>query len=61
MTNLERIKQMLENENDHHGVVLYICDDICAKVGCDRCPCTDRCSDGHNGIEDYLMEEVNDG
>lgn len=58
MTNLERIKRIFERENDHHDVVRYICDDIHFKVGCDRCPCSDRCSRDHNGIEDYLMEEV---
>lgn len=36
-----------------------ICDAISEKIECcERCPFSDRCRQGHNGILDYLMEEV---
>ena len=33
----------------------YISDHI---EDCEQCPATDRCGRGHNGVLDYLMEEV---
>lgn len=41
-------------------VVKPICDKL-ADLGdwaCQLCPFSDRCSSGHNGVMDYLMEEV---
>ena len=58
MTNLEQIKYILNHETDHKKIARYVCDYIAEKHGCDFCLCGDRCRAGHNGIEDYLMEEV---
>ena len=53
MTRFERFIDM-----DVEDVATVLCDDISDKVNCNDCPFTDRCRFGHNGVLDYLMEEV---
>ena len=58
MKRFEQIKYILDHEPDPQKIARYVCDYIAEKHGCDFCPCGDRCRAGHNGIEDYLLEEV---
>lgn len=40
-------------------VARIICDQIVITEGdCEKCPYTDRCSPGHNGLIDYWKEGV---
>ena len=51
--------EMLADKEKRFEVVRQICDEICdALNGCKGCPFEDRCSRGHNGLMDYLKEEV---
>ena len=54
MTRFEKWK-----ETDVKEVAAEICIDISnAPEGCESCPYMARCDMGHNGVLDYLMEEV---
>lgn len=58
---MRRIDFMLQDvETSARIFAEHMCDQISAKVECDDCPFTDRCGRGHNGVLDYLMEEVQD-
>lgn len=37
---------------------MNICNVIESNLSCDVCPFGDRCTHEHNGVMDYLMEEV---
>ena len=54
---MKRFEKM-KNGKELLEVVSGICDLLNEKVDCENCPFEDRCYMGHNGIEDYLMEEV---
>lgn len=41
-----------------HSLARWICDKI---DNCGKCDFADRCRRGHNGLEDWLEEAVNDG
>lgn len=53
MTRFEKLIDM-----DVDDVATVLCEAISDKVNCDDCPFTDRCSFGHNGVLDWLTEEV---
>ena len=48
-TNFDEIKDMTVEQAGH-----YICEEINNNVGCDECPFTHRCSDGHTGVTEWL-------
>ena len=52
--------EMLQDKNGILDVAKEICDLISEKVDCEECPFTDRCSRGHNGVMDFLNEEVSE-
>ena len=56
MTRVEK----LQDKNGILDVAKEICDLISEKVDCEECPFTERCSRGHSGVLNYLMEEVQD-
>ena len=54
MTRFDKLKTM-----DIKDVATELCLYISEHVeDCDHCPFTDRCRQGHNGVLDYLKEEV---
>lgn len=53
MTRFEKLIDM-----DVEDVATVLCDVILDKANCDDCPFTDRCRFGHNGVLDWLNEEV---
>ena len=55
MTRFERLIDM-----DVEDVAALLCDAISDKVDCENCPATDKCRRGHNGMLDWLNEEVQD-
>ena len=57
MTRVEK----LQDKNGILDIAKEICDLISEKIeDCEECPFTDRCSRGHNGVMDFLMEEVSE-
>ena len=50
--------ELLQDEKKAQEIARHICDTISDKVDCNDCPFTDRCYSGHNGVLDYLTEEV---
>ena len=50
--------ELLNDKNTALDAVMPICDALEEKVGCRKCPFTDRYYPGNNGVMDYLMEEV---
>lgn len=53
--------ELLQDERKRHDVAMEICDMISEVIeDCEECPFTDRCGRGHNGVFDYLMEEVSE-
>ena len=53
--------EMLQDERKRHDVSMEICDMISEVIeDCEECPFTDRCFRGHNGVYDFLMEEVSE-
>lgn len=57
MTRFDKLKTM-----DIKDVATELCVAISDHIeDCEQCPFTDRCGRGHNGVLDYLMEEVQDG
>ena len=70
MTNFEYIKQAINDEKAPQKLSDFLCDHIFKVIEkhignndidvCEFCPFTDRCRRGHNGVFDYLMEEVSE-
>ena len=54
MTRFDKLKT-IDIKDVATELCVYISDHI---EGCDHCPFTDRCGKVHNGVLDYLMEEV---
>ena len=52
--------ELLQDERKRHDVAMEICDAISGKMECEECPFTDRCFRGHNGVYDFLMDEVSE-
>lgn len=50
------------DEFNEHGAQ-YMATEFCVEISdhiedCEQCPFTNRCGRGHNGVLDYLTEEV---
>ena len=53
--------ELLQDERKRHDVAMEICDMISEVIeDCESCHFTDRCYRGHNGVMDFLNEEVSE-
>lgn len=55
--------ELLNDEKKAWDVVKPICDALAdnGEVLCEKCPFAELCSQGNNGLMNWLMEEVQDG
>ena len=52
--------ELLSEKERVFDLSIEICNKISEKIECENCPFTERCKRGHNGVFDYLMEEVSE-
>ena len=52
--------ELLREKDKVFYLSIKLCEKIAEKIDCKDCPFTDRCSRGHNGVMDFLNEEVSE-